>query len=61
MDATAATLSKEGFMTKVEFFSGPNAGEEVYLPDLDWNPEEGYDSDDARREAVSRATEKLDS
>jgi len=53
MDFPAATISTQGFMTKVEFFSGSYKGEEVYLQDADLS------GDDGRFEVIEAALEKV--
>jgi hypothetical protein len=54
-DQNAATVSKNGFMTKVEFFSGEHAGEEVYLNDKDLD----LDDDNDQFSVIDRALEEL--
>lgn len=53
MDFPAATVTKQGFMTKVEFFAGDYEGEEVYLQNAD------LDSDDGRFDVIEEAMEKV--
>lgn len=53
MDFPAATVTTQGFMTKVEFFSGTCEGEEVYLQDA------SLDSDSGRFEVIEAALEKV--
>jgi hypothetical protein len=54
MDFPAATISSQGFMTKVEFFSGSHRGEEVYLQDAELST-----GDDGRFEVIEAALEKV--
>ena len=53
MDFSAATVTTQGFMTKVEFFSGTYEGEEVYLQDAN------LADDDGRFEVIEAALEKV--
>jgi len=53
MDFPAATILSQGFMTKVEFFSGGYEGEEVYLQDAELS------TDDGRFEVIEAALEKV--
>lgn len=50
---TAATITKQGFMKKVEFFSGPHEGATVHISDR------SLDIREDRDEIYNRAVEEV--